>query len=129
ERIGAGTRVLAGRLGLALLHVDRPMELAQAWWQLREGRDSLMLSYVRKAARSFEYRAEGVSDMIGHLAANLGHGIALVSREGVLAHAGGVLSAELLAEIDFAPWLDTARSAHGCVASVRVDSAGRSGLR
>lgn len=129
DRLGTGTRVLAGRLGLALLHVERPMELAQAWWQLREGRDSLMLSYVRKAARSFEYRAEGVSDMIGHLAANLGHGIALVSREGVLAQAGGLLSAELLDAIDFAPWLDTVRSDQGCVASVRVDSAGRSGLR
>ncbi|MFF5793863.1 PucR family transcriptional regulator [Paeniglutamicibacter sp. NPDC012692] len=129
DRFGAGSRILAGRLGLALLQVDRPMELAQAWWQLREGRDSLMLSYVRKAARCFEYHAEGVADLIAHLAANLGHGIALVTREGVLAQAGGALPAKLLAEIDFAPWLDTTRGATGCVASVRVDSPGRSGLR
>lgn len=126
---GEGSRILATRLGLVLLDVERPMELARACWQLLEGRDSLTLTYVRRASRSFEYRAENLSDLIAHLASNVGQGVGLVSARDVVVQSGGTLPAELLAAINFSPWLDTVSTDDGSVASVRVDSPGRTGLR
>ncbi|GAB3261436.1 PucR family transcriptional regulator [Arthrobacter pigmenti] len=126
---GKGTQVLAVRLGLVLLSVERPMELARACWQLLQGRDSLTLDFVRKISHSFEYRADRLSDLLRVLASNIGYGIALVASDGVVLQAGGELPVELLNEISFGPWVDTVSTAHGDAASVRVDSPSRAGLR
>lgn len=129
DGFGSGTRALADRLGFSLLHVDRPMLLAKACWQLVEARDALTLGYVRKVAQSIEYHADGLPDLLRHLSSSVGHGIALIDAEGVLLEAGGRLSPEVHAAIDFAPWVDLARIATGTAASVRVDSPSREGLR
>lgn len=126
---GAGTVRLAERLDLVLMHVDRPVALAKACWQLLEARDALTLAYVRKVAQSIEYHAEGLADLLRHLSSSVGHGIALVDSEGVLLEAGGHLAPEVHAAIDFAPWVDLARSGGSTAASVRVDSPSREGLR
>ena len=130
ERFGAGTRTLAARLGLTLLHVERPMVLAKACWHLLEARDALTLAYVRKVAQSIEYPAESLPDLLRHLSASVGHGIALIDSEGVLLEAGGSLDRAVHAVVDFAPWVDLARAeGGGTAASVRVDSPSREGLR
>ncbi|MFE6966037.1 PucR family transcriptional regulator [Agromyces sp. NPDC057679] len=129
ERFGAGTVRLAERIGLVLLHVDRPVSLAKACWQLLEARDALTLGYVRKVAQSIEYHAEGLPDLLRHLSSSVGHGIALIDSEGVLLEAGGSLRPEVHAAIDFGPWVDLARAGRGTAASVRVDSPSRAGLR
>lgn len=129
EQMDAGTRRLADRLNLALLHVDRPVELARACWMLIEARDALTLSQVRKVAGSFEYAAADLADLLAHLAANLGHGVALVDEAGVMQEAGGHLDPQLHAAIDFGPWMDIARTEGSATASVRVDSPTRAGLR
>lgn len=126
---GEGSRIHATRLGLDVLNVNRPMELAHASWQLMEGRESLALAYARKAAHSFEYRADNLSDLISHVASNLGQGVALISKGHVLVESGGTLPTEVLTGINFSPWLDTFSNEMGSVASVRVDSPGRPGLR
>jgi hypothetical protein len=126
---GSGTRALAERLGLTLLHVDDPMILAKACWQLLEGRDALTLGYVRKVAQSIEYHATGLPDLLRHLSASVGHGIALIDAEGTLLEAGGTLPPSVRAAIDFAPWLDVVTLDGGAAASVRVDSPSRAGLR
>lgn len=126
---GRGTQLLAERLGLVLLDVDRPMELAHACWQLLQSRDSLTLDFVRKIAHSFEYRAENLAALLTLLAANLGYGIALVAAGGVIFQAGGELPSKVLAAIDFGPWLHIVSSEHGDATSVRVDSPSRVGLR
>jgi len=129
DTFGTGTRALAARLGISLLHVDRPMLLAKACWQLIEARDALTLSYVRKVAQSIEYHADGLPDLLRHLSWSVGHGVALIDAEGVLLQAGGALDAEVHAAIDFTPWVDRARVSAGSAASVRVDSPSREGLR
>jgi hypothetical protein len=129
DSFGTGTRALADRLGFILLHVDRPMQLAKACWQLVEARDSLTLGYVRKVAQSIEYHADGLPDLLRHLSSSVGHGVALIDAEGVLLEVGGKLPPEVHAAIDFAPWVDLARAAGGTAASVRVDSPSREGLR
>lgn len=129
DGFGAGTRALASRLGFTLLHVDRPMVLAKASWQLVEARDALMLHYVRKVAQSIEYHANGLPDLLRHLSSSVGHGVALIDAEGILLEVGGRLAPEVHAAIDFAPWVDLARLPSGTAASVRVDSPSREGLR
>lgn len=127
--IGEGTRALAARLGLVLLYVDRPMELARACWQLLQGRDSLALDLVRKISRSFEYQAARLSDLLRVLSANIGYGIAVVAADGVVLQAGGEIAPQLVAEIGFGSWVDTVRTDYGDATSVRVDSPSRAGLR
>ncbi|MDN4614644.1 helix-turn-helix domain-containing protein [Leifsonia sp. F6_8S_P_1B] len=129
EGFGPGTRALAERLGLALLAVDEPMALARAAWELVEGRDALTLGYVRRVAQSIEYHADNLADLLRHLSASVGHGVALIDGEGVLLQAGGELPSAVHAAIDFGPWLDTVAVADGSAASVRVDSPSRAGLR
>jgi hypothetical protein len=129
ESFGSGTRALAERLGLTLLHVDDPMILAKACWQLLEGRDALTLGYVRKVAQSIEYHASGLPDLLHHLSSSVGHGIALIDAEGTLLEDGGTLPVSVHAAIDFAPWLDLVTVREGAAASVRVDSPSRAGLR
>lgn len=130
DAFGDGTRALAERLHLTLLHVDKPMALAKACWQLLEARDALTLGYVRKVAQSIEYHADGLPDLLRHLTSSVGHGIALIDSKGALLEAGGELEPEVHAAIDFAPWVDLARTSNGgAVASVRVDSPNREGLR
>lgn len=129
DAFGPGTRALAERLRLTLLHADRPMALAKACWQLLEARDALTLRYVRKVAQSIEYHADGLPDLLRHLTSSVGHGIALVDSEGVLLEDGGHLDAAVHAAIDFGPWMDLTRTGSGTAASVRVDSPSREGLR
>ena len=127
--VDPGALRLADRIGLALLDVKRPVQLARACWMLIEARDALTLTRVRKVAQSFEYAAADLGDLLGHLAANLGLGVALIDAAGVLREAGGHLGAELHAAIRFDSWSDGAKAGEGTAASVRVDSPGRSGLR
>ena len=125
----AGARRLADRIGLCLLDVARPILLAKACWMLIEARDALTLSQVRKVAQSFEYAADDLADLLGHIAANLGVGAALIDSSGVVQEAGAHLDTRLHAAIGFDSWLDRAVAAGAAAASVRVDSPGRSGLR
>lgn len=129
DQFGVGTRALAARLGLSLLHVDRPMLLAKACWQLVEAQDALTLGYVRKVAQSIEYHANDLTDLLRHLSSSVGHGVALIDAEGVLLQVGGELAPGVHAAIDFAPWVDLVRMPAGTAASVRVDSPSREGLR
>jgi hypothetical protein len=129
DGFGSGTRALAVRLGLTLLHAERPMLLAKACWQLVEARDSLTLAYVRKVAQSIEYHANGLADLLRHLSSSVGHGVALIDGQGVLLEVGGRLAPEVHAAIDFASWVDLTRVPTGTAASVRVDSPSREGLR
>lgn len=124
-----GTRRLADRLGLTLLDVARPIVLARTCWMLTEGRDALTLGLVRKVAQSFEYSAADLADLLGHLASNLGHAVALIDADGVVHQAGGQLDDQLHAVIDFERWVDIARVGASAAASVRVDSPTRTGLR
>lgn len=96
---------------------------------LVEARDALTLTQVRKVAQSFEYAAADLGDLLGHLTANLGLGVALIDGTGVLQEAGAHLSDELHAAIRFDSWLDRAEAGGAVAASVRVDSPIRSGLR
>ncbi|MFJ6533973.1 PucR family transcriptional regulator [Microbacterium sp. NPDC091662] len=125
----AGAFRLADRIGLCLLDVERPIQLAKACWMLIEARDALTLSQVRKVAQSFEYAAADLADLLGHIAANLGVGAALIDSSGVLQEAGAHLDQRLHAAISFDSWLDRAGVGDAAAASVRVDSPGRSGLR
>ena len=127
--LDAGAFRLADRIGLSLLDVARPVQLAKACWMLIEARDALTLNRVRKVAQSFEYAADDLGDLLGHLAANLGTGVALVDAGGVLQEAGSALGADLHAAIRFDSWIDSASAGEWAAASVRVDSPGRSGLR
>lgn len=129
ERMDQGTRRLADRLGIALLQVDRPIELARACWMLIEARDALTLDHVRKIAGSFEYAADDLADLLAHVSANLGYGVALVDAAGVVQETGGHLPGNLHSVIDFGPWIDIARMDGHATASVRVDSPTRPGLR
>lgn len=125
----SGAFRLADRIGLCLLDVERPIQLAKACWMLIEARDALTLSQVRKVAQSFEYAADDLTDLLGHIAANLGVGVALIDASGVLHEAGDHLDERLRAAISFDSWLDRASTPSNAAASVRVDSPGRSGLR
>ncbi|GAB3881823.1 PucR family transcriptional regulator [Terrabacter terrigena] len=129
DPIGAGSRALAERLGVVVLHVEHPTRLARACWQLLEARDALTLSTVQKIARSIEYQAHDLGDLLRHVAANVGHGIALIDREGVLQSAGSPVPSAVLGRVDFGHWLDIAETTEGFAASVPVESRSRHGLR
>jgi adenine/guanine phosphoribosyltransferase-like PRPP-binding protein len=120
---------VADRLGIALLVVDRPWQLARTCWELLEQHDAMTLSLVRRVAQSIEYHADDLSDLLRHVAANLGYGVALVDRAGVLVGAGPEPAPEVLAAISFTGWADTVRVGTGACASVRVESPSREGLR
>ncbi|UTX51815.1 PucR family transcriptional regulator [Leucobacter aridicollis] len=126
---GPGARKLADRLELTLLDVDRPIALARAGWQLQQARDALTIDYVRKVAQAFEYPAADLADLLGHLCAAIGHGIALIDSGRTVQQAGGVLSPELHAGLSFTPWISVARVGDAAATSVRVDSSTRRGLR
>ncbi|MFQ6171545.1 PucR family transcriptional regulator [Oryzobacter sp. R7] len=127
--VGEGSTVLAARLGIVVLHVEHPTRLARACWQLHEARDALTLATVRRIARSIEYQAHDLGDLLHHVVAGVGRGIALVDRDGVLQAAGEPMPASLLERVDFDRWLDVAESADGVAASVPVQSRTRQGLR
>lgn len=128
--IDESNRALADRLGVTLLHARRPTQLAMIVWQLVEGRDAAALDLTRRVALSIRYQASTVSDLLGHLAATLGHGVALVDPDGVLASGGAPLDAELRANIDHAKdWVAIASSPTGAAASVAVHGAMRLGVR
>ncbi|QIK64647.1 PucR family transcriptional regulator [Leucobacter viscericola] len=129
EDAGSGTRKLATRLGLTLLSVSRPFDLARASWQLQQARDALTIDYVRKVAQAFEYPAADLTDLLRHLCAAIGHGLALIDTAGPVQQAGGELTSELHKHIQFSPWISTARFEQQAAASVRVDSSTRPGLR
>ncbi|MGX1932151.1 PucR family transcriptional regulator [Microbacterium resistens] len=129
SEVDQGARRLADRLGLSLLDVARPVQLARSCWMLIEARDALTLGLVRKVAQSFEYSAADLADLLRHIAANLGRGVALIDRTGVVLETGGHLREELHAAIGFDSWTDLARADGAAAASVRVDSPGRTGLR
>jgi len=125
----SGARRLADRIGLTLLEIARPVQLARACWMLVEARDALTLGQVRKVAQSFEYSAQDLADLLRHISAGLGLGVALVEAGSVIHSAGGRLDERLMAAIGFDSWIDRTRTGDLAAASVRVDSPGRSGLR
>ena len=129
DTLGEGSVALAARLGLLVLHADDPLRLVRACWQLAEARDALALGYVRHIAQVNEYHARELLDQLQHLAAGVGHGVALVNAERVLACAGGTLPEPVRAAIDFGRWVDTVSLPEGAAASVTVDSPARPGLR
>ena len=129
EAPGPGSRALAERLGLTVLHTDHPTRLARACWQLLEARDALALWMVQRIARSIEYRADDLGDLLRHINANVGHGIALIDQEGILQGAGEPIPESLLKQITFDRWLDVAESPDGLVASVPVESRTRQAVR
>ncbi len=121
---------LADRLGLTLLHTRRPTQLARVLWQLIEGRDAAALDLTRRVALSIRYQASTVSDLLGHLAATLGHGVALVDRDGVLASGGPALDPGLREHIDLTrDWVDLTSTSAGAAASVAVHGTMRPGVR
>lgn len=124
-----GSRALAERLGLAILQTDHPTRLARACWQLLEARDALSLWMVRRIARTIEYQANDVGDLLRHITANIGQGIALIDREGVLQSAGEPIPEPALTQITFDRWLDITETPDCLVASVPVESRTRQGLR
>lgn len=126
---GPGARRLASRLGLTLLDVRRPVELARACWQLQHSRDALTIDYVRKVAQAFEYPARDLGDLLRHLSAAIGHGVALIDGAGVVGQAGGELDAALHAALDFSTWISNARADRQVATSVRVNSATHTGMR
>lgn len=125
----AGARRLADRLGLTLLDVARPVQFAKACWMLIEARDALTLSQVRKVAQSFEYSADDLADLLRHISANLGLGVALVDARQVLHESGGHLDGALVEQLRTDTWIDRTRVGDHAAASVRIDSAVRGGLR
>ncbi len=128
--IGTSNRALAERLGITLLRTRRPTRLATVLWELAEVRDATALGLVRRVARSIAYRAATLTDLLRHLAANLGHGVALVDRDGVIASGGPSLESALLALIDTThEWIDLASSPEGAVASVAVHSPTKPSVR
>jgi PucR family transcriptional regulator, purine catabolism regulatory protein len=127
--ITAGTAALSLRIGLTLLRAHRPTALARACWELTTGGDALKLVLVRKVAQTIQYSARDIGDQLSHLAANIGHGVALIAPHGVIQQAGGPLDAALIDRIDFDAWVDLLEAPGGCVASVRVDSRGTQRLR
>lgn len=129
ERLGHGTRYLARRIGLLILDTDDAMALTRACWELIEGREALTLGYVRRIAQSIQYPAANLADLLQHLAAGIGHGVALVDTEGVLLEAGGHLPQTVHAALEGDRWSHAVALREGCAAAVRVDSPSRSGLR
>lgn len=127
--LGAGTLAVARRLGLHVLGSGAPLALARAAWELQGNQDALTLGYVRKVAQSVEYHADHVQDLLRHLAASVGHGVALVDREGVLLEAGQHLSPDLHAALCSDAWTHAAQAGDTSGASVRVESPSREGLR
>lgn len=123
-----GSRRLAGRLGLAVLDAPRPFELAEASWRIAEARDALAHDLVRRLATAFRYPASDLRDLLAHLASSAGCGIALLDADGVLDQAGGDLG-PASAAIDTAHDTDIRAVDGMSIASVRVDSPSRPGLR
>lgn len=120
---------LARTLDLVVLRAEQPIRAARAAWELVEAPDVLALSVVRKVAQSIEYQAVGLEDLLQNVAANVGHGIALVDTDGVLSMAGDPLPESLLTSITPSPWLDVAVTSDGFAASVPVQSRSRTDLR
>lgn len=129
EPISAGSRALGAKLGLVELHVDHPTRLAQACWELLQGRDALTLSLVRRVAQSIEYEARDLPDLLSHINTGIGQGVALIDSDGVLQCAGDPLPESLRQQISFEGWLDIADTEDGCAASVPIDSRTKHGLR
>lgn len=127
--VSAGTAGLATRLGLTLLRSHRPTALARACWELTVGGDALKLAMIRKVAQTIQYSARDIGDQLGHLAANLGHGVALIAPHGVIHQAGPPLAPDLIERVDFGSWVGHLQDPLGSVASVRVDSKGSQRLR
>lgn len=126
--ISPGTEALAQRLDVVVLSAEQPAQVAHAVWRHLEGRDTLALSYVRKVARSIEYQAENLADLLRHMADGIGHAVAVVDAEGPLHVAGPRPSPELLAAIRPGRRLQSIRGPHGCAAIVPVDVTSRPGL-
>lgn len=127
--VGKGSCALASRLGMDLLQAANPIALARACWELLEARDALTLSAVRRVVQSIEYHAEDLADLLAHINATIGDGIALIDRQGALRSAGSPVPPELLARVSFDAWLDIVESTHQTLVSVPVDSGNRRDLR
>ncbi|MFC7456271.1 PucR family transcriptional regulator [Brachybacterium sp. GCM10030267] len=128
EEIDESSRRLADRLDLVVLAAREPFVLAEATWRISEARGALSLDRVGRLATAFRYPARDLRDLLAHLSASAGCGIALLDADGVLEEAGGTLGRASEA-IDWKPWTDVQVTDGMAVASVRVDRASRAGLR
>jgi hypothetical protein len=128
DALGQGARRLAERRGLLVLDVDRPFELAETCWRLAVARDALALDIVRRLATAFRYPASDLRDLLAHLAAATGCGVALLDASGVLEQSGGEIG-EAVQAVEWDRWVDITARGDVSVASVRVDSPSRPGLR
>lgn len=132
QDLDAGARRLADRIGLTVLSVDRPFELAETCWRLALARDAVVLDLVRRVTAAFRYPAADLADLLGHLAAATASGVALLDASGVLEERGGELG-DWLAErsdlLQWDRWTDLLHTPELLVATVRVDSPSRPGLR
>lgn len=127
-RLDAGSRRLAERIGLLVLGVERPFELAEVTWRIAEARDALALDLIRRLATAFRYPASDLRDLLGHIASSAGYGVALLDADGVYEQAGGDLGSAA-AMIDWSVGIDILEHEGMSVASTRVDRASRPGLR
>ncbi|MCR8670520.1 CdaR family transcriptional regulator [Agrococcus sp. HG114] len=127
--VSIGTANLASRVGLTLVTAERPTALARTCWELTTSADALALSLVRRVAQTIQYAARDLPDQLRHLAAGIGHGVALVAPHGIVQQAGPALDPSLVPLIDFDSWVDRLEHPVGTVASVRVDSKGAHRLR
>lgn len=132
DQLDGGARRLADRVGLTVLAVARPFDLAETCWRLAIARDAVVLDLVRRVTAAFRYPATDLADLLGHLAAATGSGVALLDASGVLEERGGAL-ADWLADqfelVQWDRWTDLIQTPELSVATVRVDSPSRPGLR
>nr|WP_306270528.1 helix-turn-helix domain-containing protein [Ornithinimicrobium sp. HY1793] len=127
--LSTSVEALAQRLDLVVLLAEQPIRVAKSAWELVEAPDVLALSVVRRVAQSIEYRADSMEDLLHNVAANVGHGIALVGRDEVVSTAGDPLPESLRSAIAFSQWLDVSVTTDGFAASVPVQSRSRTDLR
>lgn len=134
DQLDTGARRLADRVGLTVLTVARPFELAEACWRLALARDAVVLDLVRRLTSAFRYAARDLGDLLRHLSAVTNSGVALLDTSEVLeeyrderaAVDVGRLWVEL---VQWDRWTSIVHTPALSVASVRVDSPSRPGLR
>lgn len=132
DQLDAGARRLADRLGLTVLGVTLPFDLAQACWRLALARDAVVVDLVRRLTSAFRYAAADLADLLRHLSAVTGSGVALLDASGVLemhGEPGDVDGDSWVALVQWDRWTSVEHTPRVSVASVRVDSPSRPGLR
>lgn len=134
DSLDSGARRLADRVGLTVLAVSRPFALAQTCWRLALARDAVVLDLVRRLTSAFRYAADDLSDLLRHLAAVAGCGVALLDASGIGEQYGAgdelpPVAGDWTDLVQWDRWTSVVHTPAVSVASVRVDSPSRPGLR